>query len=571
MHIQERLRQRLEFVYGADRAPAIFERIQNLAQTLMNSASTKVVQSAALNLDHRDSMLICYGDHVRRSGEVPLRTLYHFLKQTIHPTISSVHILPFYPYTSDDGFSVVDYLAVNPDLGTWDDIERLRTDFRLMFDAVFNHISSQSTWFQGFLQNQPPYAEYFHVVDPSIDLSMVTRPRALPLLTPYETPSGVKHVWTTFSADQIDVNAANPDVLLELLNALLFYVRHGAAYIRLDAIAFLWKEIGTPCIHLPQTHAIIQIMRDLLDWVAPEVILITETNVPHVENISYFGDGMNEAQMVYQFSLPPLTLHTFHTGDTGALTRWAKTIRRLSERTTFFNFLASHDGIGVRPAIGLISDAEIDALVQRTLAHGGRVSYKNNPDGSQSPYEMNITYFDAITDPGVTERDPQSAVKRFLCSQAIMLAMIGMPGIYFHSLFGSRNWTEGVNKLGHNRAINRQKLNADTLLHELRDSNSLRHAVFSGYMALLRARTASTAFHPLGEQRVLELDSGVFALERVSLDGNERVIALHNVTDREIVLALASPAHDLLTQQRLTSSISLTPYQIAWLQVSFCD
>lgn len=567
MHIQERLRQRLEFIYGADRAVSIFERIQNLAETFINATSTTSVQSTTLNVDHRDSMLICYGDHVQRPGQAPLRTLHEFLKQTIHPTISSIHILPFYPYTSDDGFSVVDYLAVNPDLGTWDDIEHLRPDFRLMFDAVFNHISSKSAWFQGFLQDQHPYTEYFHVVDPSIDLSMVTRPRTHPLLTPYETPSGLKHVWTTFSADQIDVNAANPDVLLELLNALLFYVKRGAAYIRLDAIAFLWKEIGTTCIHLPQTHAIIQIMRDLLDWVAPDVILITETNVPHAENISYFGDGTNEAQMVYQFSLPPLTLHTFHTGDTSALTRWAKTIHRLSERTTFFNFLASHDGIGVRPAIGLISDAEIDALVQRTLAHGGRVSYKNNSDGSQSPYEMNITYFDAITDPAVTERDPQVAVKRFLCSQAIMLAMIGMPGIYFHSLFGSRNWTAGVTELGHNRAINRQKLNADTLLRELSDSSSLRHAVFSGYMALLRARTTSPAFHPLGEQRVLELDSGVFALERVSPDGKDRVIVLNNVTDREIALPLSSPSRDLLTQQSVASLISLAPYQTAWLQV----
>lgn len=567
MHIQERLRQRLEFVYGADQAPSIFERIQNLAQTFSGSASTQAAQSAALKVDHRDAMLICYGDHVQRSGEAPLRTLHKFLTQTIHPTISSVHILPFYPYTSDDGFSVIDYLAVNPDLGTWDDIDQLRTDFRLMFDAVFNHISSKSAWFDGFLNDQPPYAEYFHVVDPSIDLSMVTRPRTLPLLSPYETRSGTKHVWTTFSADQIDVNAANPDVLLELLSALLFYVRHGAAFIRLDAIAFLWKEIGTACIHLPQTHAIIQIMRDLLDWVAPDVILITETNVPHAENISYFGDGANEAQMVYQFSLPPLTLHTFHTGDTSALTRWAKTIRRLSERTTFFNFLASHDGIGVRPAIGLISDAEIDALVQRTLAHGGRVSYKNNPDGSQSPYEMNITYFDAITDPAVTERDPQIAVRRFLCSQAIMLAMIGMPGIYFHSLFGSRNWTEGVSQLGHNRAINREKLNADALLRELSDANSVRNAVFSGYMALLRARTKSPAFHPLGDQRVLELDAGVFALERVSPDGKDRVIALNNVTDREITLPLPSPSRDLLTQQTFSAAVALAPYQTAWLQV----
>src|SRR5690606_35016656 len=108
------------------------------------------------------------------------------------------------------------------------------------------------------------------------------------------------------SADQVDLNFKNPAVLLATTRALLFYVEHGAKFIRLDAIAYLWKEIGTPCIHLPQTHQVIQLMRAVLDEVAPDVRLITETNVPHPDNISYFGAGTNEAQLVYNFALPPL-------------------------------------------------------------------------------------------------------------------------------------------------------------------------------------------------------------------------------------------------------------------------
>jgi sucrose phosphorylase len=308
-----------------------------------------------------------------------------------------IHILPFYPWTSDDGFSVTDYRKVDSNLGEWKDITSMQNNFRLMFDGVINHISAESEWFKGFLRDDPPYRDYFITVDGDPDLSQVVRPRALPLLTSFNTPSGEKRVWTTFSADQIDLNFKNPEVLFEILDIMLMYIERGATYIRLDAIAYLWKEIGTTCIHLPQTHHLIQLMRCVLDEVAPHVHLITETNVPHADNISYFGDGTNEAQLVYNFALPPLTLHTFHTGNAQVLSNWAKTLTLPSDKTTFFNFLASHDGVGLNPARGILSNEEIDALVNKTLAHGGLVSYKNNSDGSQSPYEMNVNYFDALS------------------------------------------------------------------------------------------------------------------------------------------------------------------------------
>ena len=159
--------------------------------------------------------------------------------------VDDIHLLPFYPYSSDDGFSVIDYKQVNPALGTWDDVARVGQNFHLMFDGVINHISAQSAWFKAFLQDDPKYRDYFIVVEGEPDLSQVVRPRTLPLLTEFTTPSGAKKVWTTFSADQIDLNYANPEVLLDIIDVLLFYVAHGAELIRLDAIAYLWKEIGT--------------------------------------------------------------------------------------------------------------------------------------------------------------------------------------------------------------------------------------------------------------------------------------------------------------------------------------
>jgi sucrose phosphorylase len=530
----------------------------------------------SLPLSERDAILITYGDQVRRAGEMPLATLHDVLSQTAQAIINTVHLLPFYPFSSDDGFSVIDYFAVDPALGSWADIHRLRQDFRLMFDAVFNHVSVRSEWFQAFLRGEPPYDSYFIAVDPNTDLSQVRRPRALPLLTPFETAHGTQHVWTTFSDDQIDLNVGNPEVLLELVRALLFYVEQGADLIRLDAIAFLWKTIGTSCIHLEQTHLVIQLMRDILDWVAPQVLLVTETNVPHEENISYFGDGTNEAQMVYQFALPPLVLHTFRAGDTRALSQWATTLRRASDQTTFFNFLASHDGIGVQPARGLLSEGDIQALVELAQAHGGYVSYKHNSDGSPSPYELNITYFDAITHPDVSAQNPGLACQRFLCAQALMLAFVGVPGIYFHSLFGSQNDRAGVEATGRYRTINRQKLDADMLLAELRHDDSIRARVYSQYSSLLKIRTGEPAFHPLGYQTVLDAGDSVFGLERMSPDAEHRVVALHNVAEKSVEVAFpagkASHWYDLLDGRRRYEvaagvvRLVLPPYQVAWLK-----
>lgn len=559
----ERIRDKLTRLYGPEQADSLTRQVMALMDR-----SSRAATEPGLAVSERDAMLIAYGDHVQRPGERPLATLDAFLKQVDLP-LSSVHLLPFYPYSSDDGFSVIDYEQVDPALGTWDDIRALGEDYRLMFDAVFNHISAGSSWFQAFLRGEAPYDRYFVTLPATTDVSLVTRPRTHPLLTPFQTPSGIQHVWTTFSDDQIDLNAANPAVLLDLIKILLFYVEQGAQFIRLDAIAFLWKEVGTSSIHLPNTHLIIQLFRDVLDIAAPDTILITETNVPHEENLSYFGDGTNEAQLVYQFALPPLILHTLHTGDATRLSAWASTIERVSDRTTFFNFTASHDGIGLRPAQGLLTQDEIDALVRLTTEHGGRVSMRNNTDGTQSPYELNISYFDAITAPKITESQPEIAVERFLLSQAIMLAMIGVPGIYFNSLFGSRNDTAGVEATGRARSINRQKFDADALLADLHSYGSLRQSVFTRYTDLLNIRASEPAFHPLGTQQVLDLHPAVFALERTSPDGSERLVALHNVSGELVQLdRLQGHWGDLLNTQSSGphAELTLAPYQIRWLK-----
>lgn len=518
----------------------------------------------------RDVVLITYADQVRSDGVAPLQAQYDFLlDHQLQDLIQCVHLLPFCPYTSDDGFSVVDYMAVDPDSGDWDDIANLGDAFDLMFDLVLNHSSQKHEWFQGYLNGDPEFADFYIDQDPSSDLSQVVRPRSLPLLTEFESSEGKKNVWTTFSADQVDLNYANPRVMLAMLETLVRYAQRGARIIRLDAIAFLWKEVGTSCIHLPQTHAAVQLMRHVMDRVVPGTLILTETNVPHAENISYFGDGDNEAHMVYQFSLPPLLLDAIHSGETLALKNWLGSLDPPSNQTSFFNFTASHDGVGVRPLEGIVPDERVQQLADIVRKHGGRVNTRSKPDGTDSPYELNITYLEAVADSSSVS--PADHARRFLATQAIMLAMQGMPAVYFHSLVGSPNDQEGVESSGQNRRINRHKYERGDLETALADPHGLQSRVFHGYQRLLAVRIEQPAFHPMAAQTVLDVPTdGIVGFTRTSESG-ESLAVLANLTDqpRSIDRKLVEPEllYDELAEERLwkDAPIPMRPFQVRWL------
>ncbi|MGX9520858.1 alpha-amylase family glycosyl hydrolase [Vibrio mediterranei] len=512
-------------------------------------------------VDQNDIMLITYGDSIKKQGEAPLHTLREFLNDNAADVLSAVHILPCYPYTSDDGFSVVDYWKINPELGDWQDVQSLSNNYDLMFDGVINHISKSSDWFQGYLKGEAQYREFFTEANPNRDYSSVTRPRALPLLTTFETAHGTKHIWTTFSEDQIDLNFRCPEVFQKIAELLLFYAQQGASFIRLDAIGFMWKELDTPCIHQPQTHAIVQALRALMSAVAPHVKLITETNVPHNDNISYFGNGENEAHLVYQFPLPPLTLHTLQTGNSEKIVEWMSSLEPCSKQTTFFNFLASHDGIGVRPVEGILNKEQVDHLLSVVQTNGGRVSYKDNGDGTQSPYELNINYFDAIRD---ANADDQTNLDRFMAAQSILISMAGVPGIYVHSLLGSGNDIEGLERLGYNRAINREKLERTDVETELANPESRRAQVLSRFKHILGIRKQQRAFAPSASQRVV-----VTSEQLVTFVRDEQVLVAINISNQAVELdtnaVLKGVAHDLISGNDLSGVVTVQPYQVMWL------
>ena len=528
--------------------------------------------------DETDAVLVTYGDVIQGDGEPEkpsLPILESFLDEYLQDVISTVHILSFFPSSSDAGFSVIDYKKVREDLGSWEDIQRISDKYRLMTDLVINHASRFNDWFKNYQDGVSPGKDYFISVDPNDDLSAVTRPRSSPLLSTVRTKDGLRHLWTTFSADQIDFDFSNPDVLFEFIDIFFFYYKKGIRVFRLDAIAYLWKKIGTHCIHLEETHEIVKLFRTIVECIDPDITLITETNVPLEENLSYFGD-QDETHMVYQFSLPPLLLHAILTENSQYLTEWAIEMPDLPEGSLFLNFTASHDGIGVRPLEGLVPQDEFDYLVRSTKERGGFVSYKKNEDNGQSPYELNITYFDAFEEPGNPNTKIQ--IQRYLCSQIIMLSLKGVPGIYFHNLTSTNNDMERVLESGEKRDINRKQWQRDELLEFIEGKNEKGYCALNDYKKLLKERRKHPAFHPSADQKTVNIDDQLFAFLRVSLDETEKIAVISNISSAQRTLKADKLTELEIREERIKDLISkktvlkngllkLDPFQTVWLPV----
>ena len=535
----------------------VTRRLVALAETYAARCRPRVVDPPT----HRTGYLITYGDGIRRGGEAPLHTLAAFLHDHVGDLLSDVHLLPIYPWTSDDGFAVVDHRLVNPGLGTWDDVGDLVAERGVMLDFVANHTSSHSPWFQDWLAGDPARAGFYVERDPGFDVSRVVRPRTAPLFHPFLRPDGAEvEVWTTFGPDQVDVDVRDPRTLEELTDVLLGYIEKGASSVRLDAIGFLWKASGTTCLHLPQTHAVIKTWRALVEHVVPGTRLLTETNVPHAENVSYFGDGDDEAHLVYQFALPPLVLHSFVSGSTARLSAWAGTVGPVSDTATWFNFLASHDGIGLRATEGILDDAERDALVQRTYSHDGEVSWVTRLDGPRTVYELNLSYLDALCTRSEA-RNPDIVVAKALAAHSILFTVLGVPAVYLHSLVGSPSDLEGMTTSRIKRRINRTVLDADRLDAELRN-DPRRRGVLTGLGHMLDVRRRHEAFSPFGTQRVERLDDRVFAVRRGEGTPGE-LLCVTNVTGAEVRLAVRGT--DVLTGA-FVDSLVLRPWSFAWMR-----
>jgi sucrose phosphorylase len=587
---RERMYNRLRVLYSESVAQSTMLELERILMVFYAHKPKKLIEKEKdfdqeERFTQKDVILITYGDLLQSAERSPLAALAKFCDTYLKGTINTLHILPFFPSSSDKGFSIIDFETVDPHLGSWHDIEDLENRYQLMFDDVINHVSSKSRWFSEFLNNNPYYKDFFITFNSREDLTsehrrIIFRPRSSNLLTEFQSLKGKIYVWTTFSPDQIDINYKNPNVLLRVVEILLTYVRHGADIIRLDAVTYIWLEPGTRCMHLEQTHEVVKLFRDILNAVAPRVALITETNVPHNENVSYFGDGHDEAQMVYNFALPPLVLHSFYTQNVTALSTWAKNLKKVSNTTTFFNILDSHDGIGLMGVKDILSKEDIDNMIERAKKHGGYISYGAAEDGSEVPYEINITWYSALNRKEMNEDIPFQ-VKRFIASRSIALILQGVPGIYLHSLFGTHNDHEAVEGTHRKRAVNRTVVDADSIMGSMNYPKSKKSLINKKLGRLIEIRAEKRAFHPNGDQHIFMISPSIFTVLRTSPEMDQHILTLTNVTDKECHIEISlseinsseSKWFDLLGKKTLVAKdqklrITLFPYDVIWLQPS---
>jgi sucrose phosphorylase len=577
---EEEILTHLTFLYEEQEAVGCLAKIEELFVRYGFSLQTPLQSSSGW--DETDAVLITYGDVIQNKShpDVPrLRFLEWFLDEYLQDVISTVHILSFYPSSSDAGFSVMDYKQVREDLGDWNEIERLAEKYRLMADMVINHASRFGEWFSNYQKGEEPGKDYFIEAEPGEDLSATTRPRNSPLLTSVQTLNGVRYVWTTFSDDQIDLDFSNPDVLVEFIDIFLFYYSRGIRVFRLDAVAYLWKKRGTSCINLQETHQIVKLFRFLGECLDPEITLITETNVPFEQNVSYFSNG-DEAQMIYQFSLPPLLLHAILTEQASYLTKWASGLPSPPEGCLYFNFTASHDGIGVRPLEGLVPQAEFQYLIKGTKERGGFISYSENTDNDNSdgqpiPYELNITYFDAFEEPGTPRTDLQ--IKRYMCSQIVALSLQGVPGIYFHNLTATKNNSQGVSKSGVKRDINRKQWDQQELKRCIENPDEAEYCPLEEYKELLAKRANHPAFHPQSPQKVVDINDQLFVLLRGEYE-REKVVVISNFSSQETVIKAeklqkihlsGTTKQEIISGEKMNikKGLKLQGFQTVWLIV----
>lgn len=550
--------------------------ITNNLLAIFEGVSPKIYQNNHdiynLNWSERDVLLITYGNSIRSGSEKPLHVLYKFLMKYMKDVVNSVHILPFFPFSSDDGFAVIDYKKVNKELGDWNNIKGIADQFKLMVDLVINHISTKSEWFQQYINGEEPGCHYIKEASSQDDISQVVRPRSSPLLQQVETSRGEKHVWCTFGFDQVDLNFSNPQVLIEIVEILKFYLDKGVQIVRLDAVAFLWKQIGTTCINLPQTHEVVKVLRLLGERFYPNAVFVTETNVPNLENIKYFGNS-NEAHIIYNFSLPPLLLHALWRGNSDYLTKWSMSLPPSPVGCAYLNFTASHDGIGLRPAEGILSDDEIDSLVSDMQQFGGEVTTRAISKTNERPYEINTTWMEAMK--GTAKGLDNYQIERFLCSQIIMLGLEGIPAFYINSLFAADNDYEKFKLTNHKRSINRKHWELADLQSLLFDVKTKSSKIFYELKRLISIRSKQAAFHPNATQYTLHLGPNIFGFWRQSINRDQSIFAIHNLTNSQQELFLSNVNLictdnwiDLIAWDVLDNSkdkILLQPYQCLWI------
>ncbi len=565
----------LETIYS-DNTTEEINCISNQLLQILDNFSEKSAYEEISNKkiwDESHSVLITYADSIYKNGEATLITLRNLLSNYFGSLSKVVHILPFLKSTSDGGFAVSSYDSLEEKFGSWDDLKSISKNHDLMADLVLNHISSSHPWVQQFIKSQEPGISNVFSPQANLDWSNVVRPRSSSLFSQINTEDGPKKVWTTFGPDQIDLNWHNPKMTLEFLNLIINYLSNGIKWFRLDAVGFIWKESGTTCLHLPKAHSIVKILRVLLNNLYENGVLITETNVPQKENLSYLIPE-DEAHMAYNFPLPPLLLEAIITSRADILNSWIFNWPELPDNTTLFNFTASHDGVGLRALEGLMNEKRIKDLLINCEKRGGLVSHRRLSNGDDKPYELNISWWSAMED---SSRDSNRyQFERFILTQLLVMALKGVPAFYLPALLASENDIKNFSMTGQRRDLNREKFKSDNLLSVLNNPESNANKNLKYLRNAMDVRSELKQFNPCSEMKCLSKDrSDIVVIKRGK--GPNSIFAIHNMTENKInyqlndndlpqILDNVSNMQDYLASTKYNwKNISLEPFQVIWL------
>ncbi len=525
--------------------------------------------------DSSSVVLITYPDSIYRKGEPTLKTLNEFVDKNLGNLSSIIHILPFLPSTSDGGFAVSNYENIDEIFGTWDDLKDLSANHKIMADLVLNHVSSSHPWVQQFIKCSEPGSSYIVTSEKSNVWDNVIRPRSSSLFTRIKTKEGFKDVWTTFGPDQIDVDWKNPNLLLEYLRLLVRYIECGAFWIRLDAIAFIWKEANTTCLHMEQVHKIVKVLNKFLKLINSYGVLITETNVPEKENLSYIVKG-DEANIAYNFTLPPLLLESILTSQADLINDWLSNWTELPKHTSLLNFTSSHDGIGLRALEGIMDQTRIHNLLVESEKRGGLISHRRMTDGEDQPYELNISWWSAMSNAKGNSVNLQ--FERFYLSQIFVLSLKGVPAFYLPAILASSNDLDTFRKTGQRRDLNREKFEANRLTELLTNSNCPASKNISYLSHAISVRSKLKAFHPESPMKCLSSKVENHIIIQRGLN-NEKVYAIYNMTEKDLKIPILDELDLELTNincqllDNLTGTIYkalnfiLKPYQVVWLSL----
>ena len=439
---------------------------------------------------HEGPQLIAYAD--RFGGSV--RGLHRLLDGPLRGAFDGVHILPFFlPYDgADAGFDPVDHTSVDPRLGDWPDVAALAAEHTVMADVIVNHVSARSEQFHNLVargQDSPwaPMLLTFGSVFPDgateEDLTRIYRPRPGLPFTLHVLGGRPRLVWTTFTAEQIDLDITHPLAWEYLTRVVTSLTAAGVRMLRLDAVGYAGKRAGTDCFLTKEAYEVM----DRLTALAHEhgAAILVEVHGHHTQQVEL----ARKVDLVYDFALPPLVLHALTAADTGPLSAWLD-IRPDNAVTV----LDTHDGIGVvdvgtSPLVpgapGLLSAEQIDALVEtiHTNSRGGSRAATGAAASNLDLYQVNCTFYDAL---GGNDR-------AYLLARLLQLFVPGIPQVYYVGLLAGTNDLDLLSRTGVGRNVNRHYYDnreiedaldrplVRTLLDALRARNS--HPAFKGHFS----------------------------------------------------------------------------------------